>query len=468
MRLVKKIILVFGFVILIAGNSSAQPVTWQRTYGGTGIQYGYAILQTPDGGYIAAGRRFTRIYVLRLNAYGDTVWTRDYPGFEATSVIRTLDNNYVILGAYSDVIKINEVGETIWIRSFGINILTKSIKEGKDGSLAICGISSMGSLRKPILLKLKSNGELIFLRQYLVNYLDGYFSDIEIDNKSEYIMCGNFSDSSSITDKFILLKTDSSGNQLWFYFYDFLQFNYPKAIINSLDSGFIIGGSTNRSFVMKFSQTGNYLWKRSYDSLNYSECRSIVSTNDNGYAFTGAWDSLSNSDIYLRLHKINKEGVVQWKKSFGFNNNDQGYHIIQTLDSGYAMIGIRDNFNNGDIYIVKTDKTGYANPIVGISKSYTAVPPSFFLYPNYPNPFNPITTITYQISSSSFVSLKVFDLVGNEIATLVNDNQASGKYEFKFDISNTKNSLAFSSGVYVYTLILNKKQKMSRRMIYIK
>jgi len=81
----------------------------------------------------------------------------------------------------------------------------------------------------------------------------------------------------------------------------------------------------------------------------------------------------------------------------------------------------------------------------------------FKLGQNYPNPFNPSTTIKYQISQNEFVSLKVFDILGNEVAELVNEEKPSGNYEVGFNASR------LTSGVYFYTLTsanFNKTKKM--------
>ena len=71
---------------------------------------------------------------------------------------------------------------------------------------------------------------------------------------------------------------------------------------------------------------------------------------------------------------------------------------------------------------------------------------TYGLEQNYPNPFNPSTVIKFSIPQSEFVSLKVFDILGNEVATLVNEQRAPGAYEVTFDAGN------LASGVYVYTL----------------
>lgn len=82
----------------------------------------------------------------------------------------------------------------------------------------------------------------------------------------------------------------------------------------------------------------------------------------------------------------------------------------------------------------------------GIKNEINQIPITYSLSQNYPNPFNPVTTISYQIPKMSYVELKVFDLLGREIAVLMNKETAAGKYDVKFDGSN------LSSGVYFYRL----------------
>jgi len=74
------------------------------------------------------------------------------------------------------------------------------------------------------------------------------------------------------------------------------------------------------------------------------------------------------------------------------------------------------------------------------------VPKTFALEQNYPNPFNPSTAISYQLPVAGNVSLKVFDMLGKEVATLVNARQEAGAYTVNFNANN------LSSGVYFYRL----------------
>jgi len=87
----------------------------------------------------------------------------------------------------------------------------------------------------------------------------------------------------------------------------------------------------------------------------------------------------------------------------------------------------------------------------GISNSrneISSLPKDYNLSQNYPNPFNPVTTIKYEIPEISFVTLKVYDVLGNEVALLVNEEKSAGKYSIEFKVDNVE----LSSGIYFYQL----------------
>lgn len=100
-------------------------------------------------------------------------------------------------------------------------------------------------------------------------------------------------------------------------------------------------------------------------------------------------------------------------------------------------------------------------PLTDIKIHSTDIPVAFSLNQNYPNPFNPSTTIRYQITDYGLVSLKVYDVLGREVSTLVNEVKQPGTYTLQFD------GRAFVSGVYLYRLIVDNISA-SRRMVLLK
>jgi hypothetical protein len=90
--------------------------------------------------------------------------------------------------------------------------------------------------------------------------------------------------------------------------------------------------------------------------------------------------------------------------------------------------------------------------VSGIELEEQSQPNDFVLYQNYPNPFNPSTRIQYHVFSNSYVSLKVFDVLGNEVATLVDEFKPAGSYEVEFPNVETRHASSLPSGVYFYQL----------------
>ncbi len=89
------------------------------------------------------------------------------------------------------------------------------------------------------------------------------------------------------------------------------------------------------------------------------------------------------------------------------------------------------------------------------------IPKEFSLEQNYPNPFNPTTRISYSLPEANFVTLKIYDMLGREVATLVNENKPAGKFEVEFDASK------LSSGIYVYKLVAGHYQ-ITKKMQLVK
>jgi hypothetical protein len=118
-----------------------------------------------------------------------------------------------------------------------------------------------------------------------------------------------------------------------------------------------------------------------------------------------------------------------------------------------------------------TINAGHDSPLRWDSASVTIIitdigesnlnPTEFILYSNYPNPFNPSTTIRYSIPEASFISVKIYDELGKEVSSLVNETKSAGTYEVEFSASK------LSSGIYYYTLQAGSFTQ-TKKMILIK
>lgn len=117
---------------------------------------------------------------------------------------------------------------------------------------------------------------------------------------------------------------------------------------------------------------------------------------------------------------------------------------------------------------------GYATSVLtGIEDDLTLMPKEYKLLQNYPNPFNPSTTIEYSIPEKSFVSLKVYDVLGREVSDLVGKIINSGNHKVTFIADNRANGTSLTTGVYFYSLYsksleTNKENRITRKMIILK
>ena len=116
--------------------------------------------------------------------------------------------------------------------------------------------------------------------------------------------------------------------------------------------------------------------------------------------------------------------------------------------SGFLTPGNNQNGNSFGLFFALGDGTvgQFPEGVTSIDNISGVTPSNYSLEQNYPNPFNPSTTINFTIQNSEFVTLKVYNILGSEVATLVNENLSAGAYTFNFDAQS------MASGIYLYEL----------------
>jgi photosystem II stability/assembly factor-like uncharacterized protein len=176
----------------------------------------------------------------------------------------------------------------------------------------------------------------------------------------------------------------------------------------------------------------------------------IVKTIDGGLNWV---EQLDNESMALHsVHFINTNLGWAAGRLFLSKSNLHGHYIIQTTDGGENWVEntFFETGNCWSIYFInETTDSGdnWFYTIVDIdNETVSELPNNFLVSQNYPNPFNPTTTIIYQLPEISFVTIKVYDVLGKEIATLVNEEKPVGNYEVEF------NGNELTSGIYFYQL----------------
>ncbi|MBI5404403.1 MAG: S8 family peptidase [Ignavibacteriae bacterium] len=169
----------------------------------------------------------------------------------------------------------------------------------------------------------------------------------------------------------------------------------------------------------------------------------------NGFTTAEKWSTLSSG--------IASDSIGPGGNAFTLSAGPLTIAANQTIRLGFAIVkgnNLGDLINN-----VNIAKTKYAS--VGIQQISDIIPKKYELMQNYPNPFNPVTKINFAIPKNEIVNIKIYDVLGREIMTLVNEKLSAGYYEFSFDGSG------LSSGIYFYRMTTNSYSDI-KRMVLVK
>ncbi len=193
--------------------------------------------------------------------------------------------------------------------------------------------------------------------------------------------------------------------------------SYGVAILHSGNEALIFDGDS----LDRVSLISNSVTKKiSYLTYN-TNFQNIAITTDDKYAFViGSFEKL--------IISLANDSVIQTFSAGGTN--------VATTSDGSRFF-VTDSYN-GTVRVYKNVTPSR------VENDNTVLPSDYELHQNYPNPFNPSTTIRYQLSVISNVSLKVFDMLGRDVATLVNERKPSGSYQAEW------NAAGMPSGVYFY------------------
>ncbi|MCX6842354.1 MAG: T9SS type A sorting domain-containing protein [candidate division WOR-3 bacterium] len=205
---------------------------WTRTYGGRTYDWGSSVEQTADGGYIIAGYTLSfgagdyDVYIIKTDANGDTLWTRAYGGpydDRGHSIQQTIDSGYIIAGCTRSlssgfdvyVVKVNASGDTLWTRCYGgpLNDWGNSVQQTADGGYIVAGYTeSFGAGHNDVyLIKTDANGGTLWTRTFGgTRGEEGWSAQQTADGG--YIVTGlTYSFGAGGSDVY-LIKTDSLGN----------------------------------------------------------------------------------------------------------------------------------------------------------------------------------------------------------------------------------------------------------------
>lgn len=164
-----------------------------------------------------------------------------------------------------------------------------------------------------------------------------------------------------------LVKTDEEGDTLWSKTFGGEQNEVCYSMIQSQDGGFLLAGMTasfgaggNDVWLLKTDEEGDSLWSKSFGGEDEDRCYSIIQTDDGGFALVGHTESFGSGDRDFWFVKTNEEGDSLWSKTYGGEDYEICFAIIQTDDGDFVLAGYTTSFGAGsrDVWLLRTDEEG--------------------------------------------------------------------------------------------------------------
>ncbi len=377
---------------------------WNRTYGGLGDDYvGLArcIVQTTDGGYAVAGgidHTFDPLLVgdawlVKTDALGNMQWNKTYGGTGddwAYSVVQTFDGGYAWAGAtdsYGTVasdydfwlVKTDIAGNMQWNKTYGgtHDDWATCMVQAFDGGYALAGYTHwQGAGAYDFwLIKTDASGNVQWSKTYGGSGDDIGSTVIQI-NDGGYAIAGSTQSYGVGSDDFWLVRTDSYGNHIWNETYGGTGSDMANSIAQTNDGGYALAGPTQSYgagdtdfWIVKTDANGNHLWDETYGGTGRDVANSVIQANDGGYIIAGGVDqTISGSwpppsgDAWVV--KTDATGQMEWNRVYDGSLYDQAWSVCKTSDAGYAIACETNSTttNNVDVWLIKTDSNGNPQP----------------------------------------------------------------------------------------------------------
>ncbi len=363
-----------GFDVWVMKFDSEDVMEWSKTYGGSLEDRGMDIIQTSDGGYAILGFNKSNdqdttenaglqdYWIAKLNSSGSITWQKSF-GFSGNdfgiSLIQTSDGGYLLTGvldvtasggegnsaasarkhAGGDywVIKLDATGNKKWSKFYGGTFTDTpyGVVETEDNGFLIAGSSDS--------------------------------SDVDISgNKGTY--------------DFWLIKITATGEMVWEKSYGGSQIDEAWGIVSSGDGNYVMVGSSRSSdndvsqskgaadvWVVKINPSGDMIWEKSYGGSDFDVGRTICKTSDNGFLVIGSSRS-SDGNLSVNhgqndawIFNIDQNGTMKWEKTIGGSQIDFGYDIVElgnkaiiaVGESGSSDVDIPENKGFTDALLIK-------------------------------------------------------------------------------------------------------------------
>ncbi len=468
--------------------SSSGVQQWAVTYNGAagGFDAATGVAADNSGNVYVTGQTINSasnydIALIKYSPAGVQQWVRIWNGSgnnnDIPNAITSDSSGNTYITGYTEVsgfnsnyitLKYNPEGILQWAKEYNNPINSSDIayyiKTDLQMNVYVTGTSTALSTGSDFLtIKYTPNGDSSWVKRYSgTTAINEIPQGLAVDNSGNVYVTG-FSRGTSNSTDFATIKYNTNGVQQWVVVYDSTGGQDIPEDLEADEAGNVyvtgrtrINSSYNDFATIKYNSAGVRQWIAIYDNVPESrdDYGYDLALDDLGNVYVTGNSQQSGTNRDALTIKYSNSGNQLWVARFDETESEETFGIVLDESKNVYVAGYREGVNT-DYLTIKYSQS------VGINQISNSVPGNFRLSQNYPNPFNPETVISFHIPEFSFVSLKVYNILGNEIETLVNEQVSSGIYSVKWDASN------LSSGSYFYKLQTEKFSDV-KRMVFIK
>ncbi len=354
-------------VYLIKTDSGGN-VLWSRTYGGTDNDMCFSLVQTNDGGYTMAGTTesfgagLTDVYLVRTDRNGNMLWSRTYGGTGIDlgyTLVQTRDGSYVIAGYTNSsgaggndvyLVKTDANGNMLWNQTYGgtASDIGRSVVQTVDGGYAVAGYTNSFGVggTDVYLIRASSSGDMLWSRTYGGTGNDLGHSVVETNDQG-FAIAGHTNSYGAGSNDVYLVRTDSNGAMLWSKTYGGTGDDIGFSLVQAIGGRFAISGPTTSFgaggtdvYLVETDANGNMLWSTTAGGTGNDFDGSLVQAVDGSYVIAGYTNSFGSGLNDFYLVKTDTEYEFGLGRTASTSNTLTLYRGINDVDWTYVRIRI--------------------------------------------------------------------------------------------------------------------------------
>ena len=371
------------------------------------------------GSTASFGAGLTDVYLIKLDANGDTLWSRAFGGADydiGHAVEQTADGGYIVAGDTRSfgaggydawLIRTDAIGHLVWFRTYGdtSDDGARSVEQTSDGGFVLTGCTeSFGAGQGDVyLVRTSAKGDTLWTKTFGGASHDEGFSVRQTTDKG-FVIAGLTQSFGAGEDDVYLIKTNARGDTLWTRTFGGDDDDFGYSVRQTADGGYVIAGLTesfgaggedvylirtdahgdtlstreNRGQSLGVAQgpakvqppfcldSARYgprfpgsLWTRTYGGPSSDEAHSVQETADGGFVVAGSTYSFGAGNFDGYLIRTGPRGELLWTRTLGGPGDDGAWSVAQAVGGGFLVAGYRSSATGDrDVFLVRTDSVG--------------------------------------------------------------------------------------------------------------